>query len=117
MQTLALTMSLTSIALSAKSFPFRPSCPYLKDKRLGQTSSIRIQVQVDISYVALCLFEPQFPNLLHAHGDLTLVPGQVLYWDVFSSTALVPLGALGLTVCTAALALLALTDLNSAPHI
>lgn len=36
--------------------------------------------------MALCLSEPRFPDLLHAHGNPTLVPEQSLYWDVFSST-------------------------------
>lgn len=42
-----------------------------------------IQLQEHISYVALCLSEPQLPYLLYAHGNPTLVPEQSLYWGMF----------------------------------
>lgn len=69
MWTLALAVSLASNALSAKSLPFsRPSGSHLTNGRLGHINPIRIQVQVLISHVALCLFELQSPYLSHAHG-------------------------------------------------
>lgn len=80
--------------LICQPLPFsRARNPHLANGRLGQTSSVRIQVQVHISYVALCLFEPQFPYLSHAHGDPKLAPEQCLYWAVFIPTILAPLRA------------------------
>lgn len=48
---------------------------------------------IHISYVALCLFEPQFPYWSHVHGDPTMAPEQLLYWAVLSPIILVPLRA------------------------